>query len=454
MSTLRRRELLKLLAAGFSTTSLSGWFPVLARESVNRLERPRACILLWMPGGPSQLDTFDPKPEHENGGEFEAIETSVPGIRICEHLPQLARRMEHLAVIRSMRTKEGDHGRATYHLRTGYLPEGTLHHPTLGAFVGNEHPENVADLPNYVSILSNPFINPAAFGPGFLGPRHAPLLVGSDGQPNRSEELEYGAPLEVRNIQRPEGVGLTRAQAREELLEFVESRFSRERPGLPTESHQSAYEQALRMMQSPAMKAFRLEEEPEEIRAAYGKNRFGQGCLLARRLIEQGVPFVEVALGGADGNDLIAWDTHADNFTTVRSLCEVLDPAWSMLLSDLEERGLLETTTIVWMGEFGRTPRINGNTGRDHYPNAWSTVLAGGGVKGGQVYGATDGAGMDITEHPVVVNEFLATLLAALGIDHTNQNMSDIGRPIRLVEPEAEPIDALFRGHSNAEQDL
>ena len=445
MTTFSRRDALKLLAAGVSAHSLSGWFPRLAASAAGQVEHPRACILLWMPGGPSQLDTFDPKPDHENGGEFSPISTTVPGVQVGEHLPQMAQEMEHLAIIRSMKTKEGDHGRASYNLRTGYLPAGPIQYPTLGSIVGNEQRERDSDLPNYISILPNPFVNPAAFGPGFLGPRHAPLVVGSNAPGGaQMADSDYGAPLDVRNIRLPGGIQTAQADSRMELLKFIETGFAADRPGLPTESHRSAYEQAVRMMRSPAMRAFQLDEEPSSVRDAYGKNRFGQACLLARRLVEQGVSFVEVALGGPDGNNGLGWDTHQDNFESVKALCETLDPAWSMLIRDLRDRGLLETTTILWMGEFGRTPTINGNTGRDHFPNAWSTVLAGGGIQGGQVYGATTESGQDVQDNPVDVSGLLATLLTALQIDSTNQNMSRIGRPIPLVDESAGPIEELL----------
>lgn len=440
-----RRDFLKLMAAGVSASSLSGWLPLLAAQSQGQLTQPKSCILLWMPGGPSQLDTFDPKPDHENGGEFKPIQTSVPGIQIGEHLPQVAQMMEHMAIIRSMKTKEGDHGRASYHLRTGYLPAGPIQYPTLGSLIGNEFQYNRAGVPNYVSILSNNFLNPAAFSSGFLGPQRAPLLVGGNVPGGGGENVPaYGTPLEVSNIRLRETVSEVQAKSRMDLLKFVEGRFAQNRPGLPTESHQTAYEQAVRMMSSSAMSAFNLDEEPAEIRDAYGKNRFGQGCLLARRLVERGVPFVEVALGGPNGENQIGWDTHQENFSAVQALCETLDPAWTMLMRDLLDRGLLETTTIVWMGEFGRTPVINQQTGRDHFPNAWSTVLAGGGIRGGQVYGASNDSGMEIADNPVAVNQLIATIMGAMGIDHTNQNMSSVGRPIRLAEPDVEPIRELL----------
>jgi hypothetical protein len=446
VAQLDRRDLLRLVAGSFASTSLSGWFPLLADQASLQPDRGRSCILLWMPGGPSQLDTFDPKPDHENGGEFQAIDTSVPGMQFCEHLPQLARQAQQLAVIRSMKTKEGDHARAAYHLRTGYRPAGPIQYPTLGSLVSHEFPPNPSSLPNYVSILPNTLLNPAAYNPGFLGPRYAPLSVGSDDRRAQGGEiLKFGEPLEVRNIRLAPGIDSSRADARMALLDYVDNRFANQRPGLPNDSHRSAYQQAALMMRSSAIRAFDLDEEPDSLRELYGKNRFGQGCLLARRLIEQGVPFVEVALSSQDGNSAgIGWDTHQEVFKSVKSLCGVLDSAWATLLRDLSDRGLLETTTVLWMGEFGRTPGINNMGGRDHFPNAWTTVLAGGGIRGGQVYGATSDSGMEVAVNPVAVNQLLATLLSALKIDYTKQNTSSVGRPIRLVEPEVTAIESLL----------
>jgi uncharacterized protein (DUF1501 family) len=196
------------------------------------------------------------------------------------------------------------------------------------------------------------------------------------------------------------------------------------------------------MIESQARNAFKLDEEPAEVREAYGRNRFGQGCLLARRLVERGVPFVEVTLAQVPGAGA-AWDTHATNFTSVKALCDVLDPAWSTLVRELRERGLLENTLVVWMGEFGRTPQINPNTGRDHFPGAWTTVLGGGGIRTGQVIGDTGKDGMAVVNRPVTVPEFYATLCAALGIDHSKNNFTPQGRPIALVDTGGKPIAEL-----------
>ena len=203
------------------------------------------------------------------------------------------------------------------------------------------------------------------------------------------------------------------------------------------------------MMRSEAVTAFDLEAEPDSLRDAYGRNSFGEGCLLARRLIERGVPFIEVSLNGVDGNSGIGWDTHQDNFAGVRRLCEVLDPAWATLLTDLHSRGLLESTLVIWMGEFGRTPQIVADrSGRDHFPLAWSTALCGGGIRGGQVVGRTSADGMQVDERPVSIADFLATISLALGLDPGTQNISNVGRPIRLVDANANPVREVLRSQA------
>ena len=445
-SLLSRRECLKRSLCG---AGLVGWLPTLARiaqadERAGTKRPHRACILLWMGGGPSQLDTFDPKPGHANGGQFKAIETAVPGISICEHLPEMAKSMQDLAIIRSMSTKEGDHGRATYHLHTGYRPQGAIQYPTLGSLVSHELGHDDAPIPNYVSILPQTVFNSKAYAPGFLGPKRAPLVVGDAGRrpqpaPADGKVAGYGPPLEVKNLGNSDLVRSSWYEDRLNLLNDLEDDFASHSPGLAAESHRTAIQQAVRLMRSEARQAFELDEEPAALREKYGKHRFGQSCLLARRLIERGVAFVEIS----HSDNPAAWDTHNDGFTQLKPLLATLDQGWSTLLSDLRDRGLLESTLVVWMGEFGRTPVINPQAGRDHFPTAWSTVLSGGGIKGGQVYGQTSAAGDAVTDKPVAVNQFLATVCRSLGIDHTKQNPSNVGRPIRLVEPEAMPIDEI-----------
>ena len=418
---------------------LSGWMPRLAAElAESGIRAPRSCILLWMSGGPSQLETFDPKEGQPNGGPTKAIDTRVPGIRIAENLPKIAGIMEHLAVIRSMSTKEGDHTRATHFMRTGYLPQGPIQYPSLGAFLGKQLKKQECDLPSYVSI--NPFraFSPAAYGPGFLGPAWSPLVVASETDKDRNVSFQ------VRNLKSSDRLATAQVEARLRLLNTLETSFLAERPDAPGSSHLQSYEQAVRMMKSNAVSAFQLAEEDDVLRDAYGRSTFGQGCLLARRLIERGVSFVEVSLTGVDGSPGAGWDTHAENFTTVKSLCQILDPAWATLMTDLKQRGLLANTLVVWMGEFGRTPQINANTGRDHWPGSWSTVLGGAGLKGGQAYGVTSDDGTEIQEHPVTVQNLIATICRALNLDPMTTNLSNIGRPIPLADHGATAIDALL----------
>jgi hypothetical protein len=439
-----RRQLLQLSAAGLGVHSVSGWIEAMAADAATNSARRRACILLWMSGGPSQMDTFDLKPGHENGGPFKAIDTAAPGVKISEHLPKLAREMNDVALVRSMSTKEGDHGRAMYHLRTGYLPQGPIQYPTLGALVAKELEQTDGEMPGFVSIAPFRFSSPAAFSPGFLGPQYAPFVVGEvDIADLVKGRGSFGPDLKVDDLERPVGVSDARRDARMGLFDDMESDFLARHAGVSAVSHRTAYTRAARLMRSRAVKAFDLDREHPKLRDAYGRSLFGQGCLLARRLVEAGVPFVEVTLSGLPGDSgggFVDWDTHAANFESVRRLSAVLDAAWSTLLNDLRARGLLDSTLVVWMGEFGRTPKINTYGGRDHFPTAWTTALAGGGIKGGQFIGRTSADGTKVEERPVTVPDFLATVCRALGVDPRKQNMSGVGRPIRIVDPKAKPL--------------
>jgi hypothetical protein len=434
-----RREWLRLTTSVFTAGSMSGWLSDLASRAAANPNRRRSCILLWMNGGPSQLDTFDPKPGHKHGGPFQAIGTAVPGIRISEHLPRLARHMNQLALVRSMTSREGDHAEAIYYVHAGYTQRGPIQYPTLGSLLSHEAGPEPADLPAFVSIAPDRRLGGAAHGPGFLGPRYAPLILG-DGPTNYGSS-ERGDPiaraLQVPNLTPQAGVADKQVEGRLRLLRQMQEEFVAERPSVLARSHQTAYEQATRLMRPAAGRVFDLGQEPDRLRDAYGRNPFGQGCLLARRLVERGVAFVEVALGGVNGFD---WDTHSNNFETVRDLSQVLDTAWATLLEDLKTRGLLDSTLIVWMGEFGRTPTINGDQGRDHFPSAWTAVLGGGGINGGQVVGKTSAGGDAIEERPVSVPDLLATVCLALGIEPTKTNPSNVGRPISLVDKAALPL--------------
>lgn len=439
---LTRRELMKLSAAGIAAGSASGWLEALAENNARNPKRKKAVILLWMRGGATQMDTFDLKPGHENGGPFKEIQTSAPGLKIGEHLPKLAKHGKELAVIRSMSTTEGDHSRGTYVMHTGRLPQGPIQYPTIGSVISKELGSNASALPNFVSIAPYRIFSPAAFNSGFLGPKYAPLVVGDALQAIRqqNQDQDYADILKVENLTLPEEVEKGHADARIDLLQQMQNDFLASRPGVATESHKTAYDRAVRLMKSEARKAFNLEEEKDSVRDRYGRSLFGQSCLLARRLVERGVPFIEVSMSGTGNNGALGWDTHGQNFPRVKALCEVLDPAWATLMSDLKERGMLDDTLIVWMGEFGRTPKINRGQGRDHFPAAWSTVLAGGGINGGQAYGKTSADGTTVEENKVSVSDFIATIAKAVGVDPNTQNQSNVGRPIRIADPGAKPI--------------
>jgi len=424
----------------------SGWLESLAAHAAGDSQRKRSCILLWMNGGPSHLDTFDLKPGHENGGPFKPTSTTTPGIAISEHLPTVAKWTDHMAIVRSMTSKEADHGRATYMVRTGHPPEGVIQYPTLGSLLSNELGNDEAALPNFVSIAPYRTTNLAAYNSGFLGPRLAPFIIGDVSQAQAQQQTAdaYLKHLRVPDLQPAQAILPQRAAQRMELFRDMEQRFAAGRADVPVQSHQSAYERAVRMMGPESIRAFDLEAEPATLRDSYGRNLFGQGCLLARRLVERGVPFVEVSLGGINSGGM-GWDTHVNNFETVKRLSQVLDPAWAALMSDLKDRGMLDSTLVVWMGEFGRTPHINGTAGRDHYPLTWNAVLGGGGINGGQVVGRTTADGATVDDRPCLVPELLATICAALGVDPHKTNPSNIGRPIHLVDYAAFPIAGVVR---------
>jgi hypothetical protein len=406
-----RRDFMRLSAAGVFGTSLSGWLKVLAdnAKASPAAGKHKSCILLWMDGGPSHKDTFDLKPESKGAGDFKPMATSAPGIQISEHLPNLAKEMHHGVLVRGMNSPEGAHGRAKYFAHTGYREgQGGLTYPSIGAIASSEIGRADASVPNFVAIGNR------SFGSGFLGPKHQPLLVQN---PDRGVE-DLKTFVTDRQFNRRVG-----------LLEQMETAFYREQSFGGITDHKTNYERAVKLMQSKEAKAFDLSLEPSSAKSKYGSGNFANGCLMARRLIEVGVPFVEVGLGG--------WDTHTDNFDRVKKLSGQIDSAMAALISDLKDRGLLESTLVCWMGEFGRTPAINGRgakPGRDHYPKAWSLAMFGGGIRGGQTIGATDKEGAKVTDRQTSVQDFLATTCELLGIDYTKKNDTPVGRPITIVE--------------------
>jgi uncharacterized protein (DUF1501 family) len=403
-----RRDFLKLAAAGVFAPSLSGWLPVLAKAApAGGTGKAKSCILLWMDGGPSHKDTFDLKPDSKGAGEFKPIKTSAAGIEISEHLPKLAKVIDSGVIVRGMTTPEGAHARAKYYMHTGYREgQGGVTYPSLGSLVAQEVGKPDGAMPNYVAIGGR------SFGSGFLGPKHQPLLVTD---PSRGvEDLKSASSA-------------TQFGRRVDLLEQMEQSFHREYGADAITDHKTTYERAVKLMQSKEAKAFDISGDPAKSR--YGTGRFAEGVVMARRLVEAGVPFVEVALGG--------WDTHQDNFARVKTLSGQVDAALSALVTELKEKGLLDSTLIVWMGEFGRTPNINtrgAKPGRDHYPRAWSLAMFGGGMKGGRVVGKTDKEGASVVERPTTAQDFLATVCDLMGIDHTKKNETPGGRPIQIVD--------------------
>ncbi|MCW8141736.1 MAG: DUF1501 domain-containing protein [Planctomycetota bacterium] len=377
----------------------------------------KRCIVLWLNGGPSHLDTFDPKPGHANAGPVKAIDTRAPGVQLSEYLPQLAERMDRVSLVRSMASREGNHERARYFLHTGYVPSGTVAHPDLGALVCQRTADADFDMPSYIAI------NGATPGPGILGVAQAPFFVPDPLKP-------------IENLAHAQGIDAGRFDRRERLRRALGRAFEETRGGPETRGHEAVYGKAQTLMRSPRLAAFDLSQEPAALREAYGRGKFGQGVLMARRLIEAGVKVVEVQLSG--------WDTHQDNFTRVKNLCGQLDPAFATLIKDLADRDLLDSTLVVCMGEFGRTPRINANEGRDHFARAWSLALAGGGVRGGRVVGQTTPDGAQVAERPVTVPELMSTILHTVGVGPDELNYSREGRPIYVVDGGAKPLGQLF----------
>jgi len=399
-----RRRVLQTLSAAAVASGTASFRQLMAAEAENLRREGRAMILLWMRGGPSQFETLDPKPGTENGGPTEAIETAIPGIHISDNFPQLAQAMDDVAIIRSMTNTEGSHPRATYQMHTGYIPSGSVKHPSLGSCVAQQLGDPDSDLPSFVSVGGTQ-------GAGFLGMDYEPFVVRNAGQMPANAELPTSR---------------TRFERRLGLLRRLETKFAETGVVELVESHQSLYGKTSRLVLSPEMRAFDISQESDSLRDRYGASEFGRGCLLARRLVEQGVTFIEVRSGN--------WDTHQNNFEQCATNAGTVDPPTATLIADLKDRGLLERTLIVWMGEFGRTPRINPRNGRDHYPRVFSAAMAGGGIKGGQVYGASTANGTAVEHSPVTVHDLFRTICRSLHVDADHENLSPIGRPLKIVD--------------------
>ena len=412
-----RRHLLAAAAA----LGLSWLLPPLpARAAARRgRERSRSLVTLWLAGGPSQLETWDPHPGTAIGGPTRAIATAIPGTMIASDYPRVAERLAHFSLIRSLVSREGDHERGTHAVRTGYRPDPVLPHPALGAVAAHELPPVGLDLPAYVALGTDGFPGRG----GYLGGRFDPYRVFVPGLAGQN------LVPHVRDA---------RQERRLAALRGLDVRFAAGR-GVPAGAtlHGHTLEAALALMSSEQLAAFSIADESAAVRAAYGETPFGRGCLVARRLVEAGVRSVDVTLRG--------FDTHAANFTGHAAQAAILDAALSALVDDLADRDLLASTVVLVAGEFGRTPRINSLDGRDHWPHGFSCLLAGGGIVPGRVVGATDPEGVRREpELPVTVGDLSATVLAALGIDWQRELMTPIGRPLKLAE--GTPVGGLVAG--------
>jgi hypothetical protein len=438
---MNRRHFFKHVA-GYSLMALPGMqFLQTIRANAQELRRNnKSIIILWMGGGPATIDIWDLKPGRPTGGEFRPVASSANGVQISDQMPRTAQQMRHLAVIRSLTTTEGDHNRGRQLMHTAYTPNPAMQYPSMGSVVAMEAPRlrdyQQTSLPAYIAVSG------AAEGPGFLGMNYAPFTVQNPGTPPD-------------NIRPPAGMGNTameqedRIQRRRRMFHALEDNFmlgraphlgasERNRFADSSRAHNDVYERGFSLVASSEGRVFDLNGESGALRDEYGaaQNGFGRGCLLARRLVEAGVSAVEVNLGG--------WDTHQQNFNALRTrLLPQMDRGMAALVRDLVDRGRWQNTVVLWMGEFGRTPRINQNAGRDHWARCWSVVVGGGAIRGGQAYGSTDADGMSVANNPVRVGDLFATVYRALGIDPTTQVRDPIGRPFSISGENGRPIQAL-----------
>lgn len=383
--------------------------------------KAKSIIMLWLAGGPSQLETFDPHPGKAIAGGTRAIQTAVKGIELAEGMPLTAEEMGSIALVRSVSSKEGDHERGTYTLKTGFRPDPTITHASIGAILCHKLPLAGADIPRHVSILPNQW---SARG-GYLGDQYDAFRTGDPAQPVPDTKSS---------------VTSARDQQRLKSLDVVESAFAKGRERrVQSTQHTDTMERARKMTSSEQLAAFDVTKEPAKLRKAYGETAFGRACLAARRLTERGVRCIEVTLGG--------WDTHVNNHKLLAPVIKELDQAFSALVRDLRERKTLDETLVIVAGEFGRTPKINPASGRDHWPTGFSVALAGGGVKGGTVIGETDPEGKPIKpddKGAVQVGDLYATILTAAGIDPAELNQTKIGRTVPFAD--GKPVAGLLRG--------
>jgi hypothetical protein len=424
--TSRRAFLKQLTVTGVASGAIHlSWRDMMIAQAGELQKRGKRMILLWMDGGPSQFETFNPKPGSANQGPAKAISTSMPGVQFAEFWPEMAKSAHKLAIIRSMQSSEADHFRAIKLVRTGYPINPTIAYPTWGSVVAHEVYDPEFALPSFVRIGS-PRIKTRDVNSGVLGAKYESFHIAEPGR--IPDDVAPSVAEEV----------LRRRLA---LSDALDEEFAAVGAAAAVKEKKDTYDRTTRFVLSPKLDVFNLDSESDKVRDAYGRTIFGQGCLLARRLIEEGVSFVEVFSIGSQNDQ--SWDTHKTGFKDTPQLCAEVDPAYAMLLQDLEDRRLLEDTLVVWMGEFGRTPKIKPDGGRDHYATGWITCLSGGGVKAGQVIGATDDDGVKVTERPVGVQDLFQTFCKILGLDAEHEYVSPQDQPLKLVKG-GKVIEELF----------
>ena len=403
---MNRRHFMRHLAGASAMTGTALALGNTLKASTKQLKKnKKAAILLWMGGGPSTMDIWDLKPGSNNGGPFRPISTAGD-VQICEHMPMMAKNMDKLSIVRSMSTREADHMRGRYYMHTGYVPNPNVKHPSYGSVIAHELSATREDLeiPPFVSVGGN------SEGPGFLGMAWAPFSVNSNGQ--------------VRNLDM--GIEPDRLTQRMQALKMMESGFIDSNRGIAAGEHAKVLSKTLSLMTSEQMKAFKVMQEPDDVQERYGQTNFGRGCLMARRLVESGVPFVEVGLGG--------WDNHQNIFQTLENTkLPELDRGMSALMEDLAARDMLDDVAVIWMGEFSRTPRINGNTGRDHWARSWSAVVGGAGMNSGIAVGATNEDGTSVVGPSQSSEDLMATVCHSLGISLETTYTSQSGRPMKIA---------------------
>lgn len=411
-----RRHFMGHLASAAATIPAMNFISHVKANAAEVRKKQKACILMWMSGGPPSIDIWDLKPESKNGGEFKPINTKGD-LQISEHMPKTAAVMDNLSVIRAMSTREADHGRGRYYMHTAFVPNPTVVHPAFGSVVSYEAKRTNLEIPSFISIGGG------GSSPGYMGMTHAPFLVDASGRINNADVGDIGAD---------------RLNQRLAMLDSVEENFIKSDRGESGLAHKKVYEKAVHLMQSKQMEAFKIDQEKKETLDMYtgaptqggmmgGGAQFGRSLLMARRLVEAGVPFVEVDFGG--------WDLHANVFETLKNQrLPALDAGIAALTADLKQRGMLNDVVLVWMGEFARTPRINQDVGRDHWANSWSVMIGGGGLKGGRAIGETDKDGVTVASSKAYQpGDVWATVSHAMGIPLDTVHKSKNGRPMKLA---------------------